>query len=157
MPRIDPYAQKRNARPVETREFTDPSAPGQTLTLTLTAQSNEESYLAVDESNRIVDMYITKGEPFPPVGQKPVRVSEALAASAANLYVMQRQNPDETADEFAKNKYTTEDFIALAVTWEDAWGEIVKFSRELNQRAESDRKKSLSEMQNTNSELALKA
>src|SRR6185503_16532462 len=91
--------------------------------------------VVADETERMVELYITgrEGKPpgsFPLVGEKIVLVTERLFQQAAMVYAMQAP-PEESKQ---RRIWNTEYLVAIAVTMPFGWRRLLAACEEINTR-----------------------
>jgi hypothetical protein len=135
MPKFEVWDTPREEMPADTFTFQEGNGAG--ITLELRALEPHESLASGGEAKKLIKRYCTgsdgKGkdlEDFPPVGGRPVKVSQELFFTAATLAAMQTEE-DES------NRFSVLEMAGLSVRKRD-FPRLMEFSGLLQSRADGD-------------------
>jgi hypothetical protein len=131
----NPFGLMRPTREVSHVPITDPAQPGKVFWLSLRYLDAIDYGVVADETERMIDLYITgrdgKGPgPFPLVGDRPVDISERLFQQAAMVSAMQA--PSEESKQ--RRLWNTEYLVAIALTMPFGWRQLLAICQEINTR-----------------------
>jgi hypothetical protein len=143
MPKPKPYTLPRLEEITETRTFTDPAQPGVEITLTLSVPPDYGISLAVmEKGGKYAEQYVNgtadgPPAPLPPVGGKPLVLSESLCSIVAFL-----EQVEVTDDPENDPKYDFYDWVSLSATMPTAFDEIAEWANSLRVQASKNAKNS---------------
>lgn len=118
--RVNPWKLKRPARPMESKDFTDPDQPGVTLTLTFQRATVAQLTDAAQNGENYTEEWAGKDIPAPDGGE-PAQVGPALCQTIALLEALDAQPEAE--------RYSFLDWIGISLTMPAAFMEVGNWSQ----------------------------